>query len=426
MQRWWSWTRKTLRRALFSSPRHHRQHRIDKKRSSSSSRSAKSDESPSNYASDCHWNHKGSWGLSQSKKHGPKVLCSVNNRFLAALDYQNFGLAEKSSKYDDRVAKIVAKVGKRLQVHMKTNTFHSFGSISTINKWIFGNVQSCLWYKFSPGKCCHGNTIPLPEEAGGCRLKLANSAIVKVGQTPVERDAGQLKQSNQLPPGSSRTRRSYRWNGRWNPTIHTAVNEDADKVRRGSVEPGPPLGAHLRWICSEWNIYWRTARSHPMWHVFIHQLKEERYCSGLNTPFAGVDSLAAWIAFETKPIYHKKVEQPSWKKKTEERRNNLQQSPISSNEQHQVPPQRHCWGRTASNGPLVPQVGSQWPTGLFIDKICWQGPILPHVSEHNILSTNLPLGAWGAPRADYHQKPLNVRTPVLSTNLAKQIVVMKL
>lgn len=55
-----------------------------------------------------------------------KVLRPVNDRFREALDYHNYRLADQSSKYNEDVAKSVAKWAKRLQVQMRSNTFDSF------------------------------------------------------------------------------------------------------------------------------------------------------------------------------------------------------------------------------------------------------------------------------------------------------------
>lgn len=43
------------------------------------------------------------------------------NRFSDAVDYHNYHLANKSYKYDDRLAKSVVRWVNRLQIHMKTN-----------------------------------------------------------------------------------------------------------------------------------------------------------------------------------------------------------------------------------------------------------------------------------------------------------------
>lgn len=61
-----------------------------------------------------------------------KLICSMNNFPFAVFNYRNYGLAYKSSRYDDLFAKTVAKWGKRLQIQIKTNVFHSFDPISII------------------------------------------------------------------------------------------------------------------------------------------------------------------------------------------------------------------------------------------------------------------------------------------------------
>lgn len=53
------------------------------------------------------------------KKDFP-VICSVNDFFLEALDYQTYGLGSKSSRYGDEVARSIAKLAERLQVQMKS------------------------------------------------------------------------------------------------------------------------------------------------------------------------------------------------------------------------------------------------------------------------------------------------------------------
>lgn len=60
------------------------------------------------------------------------MLKAVDQSFCDALEHQNFHLVYKSFKYNDRVAKGVAKWAEVLQGQMKSNNFESFYSISII------------------------------------------------------------------------------------------------------------------------------------------------------------------------------------------------------------------------------------------------------------------------------------------------------
>lgn len=137
------------------SRRRHRRHSKDEKRSSTSDKSAKPGESSSDSESDTDHEHQqrrhtrrlspprsGSDSDSsrgrrrkdrRSKEDLPKTIRPVNNRFRDALDFRTYRLVDTSPKYDDRVAKRVAKWAKRLQVQMKTNIFDSFDPISIIS-----------------------------------------------------------------------------------------------------------------------------------------------------------------------------------------------------------------------------------------------------------------------------------------------------
>lgn len=53
----------------------------------------------------------------------------VKNRFWAALDYHNYGLADNPSMNGDHVAKGIAEWASRSHVEMKTNILHSFDPI---------------------------------------------------------------------------------------------------------------------------------------------------------------------------------------------------------------------------------------------------------------------------------------------------------
>lgn len=50
----------------------------------------------------------------------------VKDGFWGALDYWTYPLADKSSRYNEEVARIVAKCANRLQVQMKSQTFNLF------------------------------------------------------------------------------------------------------------------------------------------------------------------------------------------------------------------------------------------------------------------------------------------------------------
>lgn len=57
------------------------------------------------------------------------MLRSGNKRFGDSLDYHSYDLADKSSKYVERVAKSVAKWAKQLQVQGKTNILELFNPV---------------------------------------------------------------------------------------------------------------------------------------------------------------------------------------------------------------------------------------------------------------------------------------------------------
>lgn len=54
----------------------------------------------------------------------------MNDRFRVALGYHNYRFVDQASKYDDNIAKSVAKRTKRLQVQMRPNALDSFDPIS--------------------------------------------------------------------------------------------------------------------------------------------------------------------------------------------------------------------------------------------------------------------------------------------------------
>lgn len=60
------------------------------------------------------------------------VTRSVNDCFTEALQYRKHFLADNSSCYDDEVARCVARLAKRLQVQIKSQTLESFDPISVI------------------------------------------------------------------------------------------------------------------------------------------------------------------------------------------------------------------------------------------------------------------------------------------------------
>lgn len=118
---------------------------------STSSRSAKSDESPSDSESDSESNleqdfdstHIPRYRVHLFKDDGSNVQCPVNNLFRDEQDYHNYHLPDKSSKYDGCVAKSIAKRAKRLKVQMGKNIFDSFDSIEVIG-FLLIDFQACL------------------------------------------------------------------------------------------------------------------------------------------------------------------------------------------------------------------------------------------------------------------------------------------
>lgn len=113
-------------------PQRQRLHGKDEKRSSTSRRSAKSDESLSNSEFDSQLILSSSRKAPWSKDKLPKVLCSVNNRFGDPLHYKNCHPAYSLSMFDKFVAKTVAKWAEQLRIQMKMNVFDSFNPISII------------------------------------------------------------------------------------------------------------------------------------------------------------------------------------------------------------------------------------------------------------------------------------------------------
>lgn len=117
---------------LRRSKHHTRTHRRyghqgkDEKRSSTTSKSAKLIESPSDSESNLDASHRRNLRNHRSKDEGLQVICRLENRFQEALEYNTYSLADKASKYDDPVATSLAKFAKRLQLQTKTNIFDSF------------------------------------------------------------------------------------------------------------------------------------------------------------------------------------------------------------------------------------------------------------------------------------------------------------
>lgn len=58
------------------------------------------------------------------------VICPVDDCFQKGPDYRKKRVADASSHYDDDIARRIAKWGKRLQVQMKLEVFHSIDPIS--------------------------------------------------------------------------------------------------------------------------------------------------------------------------------------------------------------------------------------------------------------------------------------------------------
>lgn len=72
----------------------------------------------------------------KSRSRGDKelwVIFPVNDRFRKVSDYRRYRLADKSSLYDDEVARSVSRWAKRLQVQMKSQFFDSLDPISIIS-----------------------------------------------------------------------------------------------------------------------------------------------------------------------------------------------------------------------------------------------------------------------------------------------------
>lgn len=84
-------------------------HRKTPNRFSPRRRSAEMYKSPSDSNYDMHSTHNRSQKAHRSKDDEIKGLHPVNIRFWEALDYHNYLLADKGSKYDHHVAKTVAK-----------------------------------------------------------------------------------------------------------------------------------------------------------------------------------------------------------------------------------------------------------------------------------------------------------------------------
>lgn len=91
------------------SRRRHRSQRKNEKHLSASTRSANSKESPSDSNSDTYSICSLIPRAHRSDDDGPRVLRSVSNLFRNALDYHNYRCADKLFRYDERVAKSVAR-----------------------------------------------------------------------------------------------------------------------------------------------------------------------------------------------------------------------------------------------------------------------------------------------------------------------------
>lgn len=72
-----------------------------------------------------HWSQRARYET-YKKNTASKVICPVNDRYREALDFRPYLLANTSGRYDDKIARNVAKWAKRLRLQMKTNTFDSF------------------------------------------------------------------------------------------------------------------------------------------------------------------------------------------------------------------------------------------------------------------------------------------------------------
>lgn len=78
------------------------------------------------------------------------VIHSINDLFPESMDYWTYRLANRSSRYDSEVARIVLKCIKRLQVQMNS------GLSSWPNRFrylVFSRLQAGSWHEWSTPRC---------------------------------------------------------------------------------------------------------------------------------------------------------------------------------------------------------------------------------------------------------------------------------
>lgn len=63
---------------------------------------------------------------------GPAVVRSVNKQLEDAVDYRNYRLSKKSSRYENEVANELNKMTKNIAVQMKNRSFSGKDSVSII------------------------------------------------------------------------------------------------------------------------------------------------------------------------------------------------------------------------------------------------------------------------------------------------------